>query len=123
MLYNTLNPIFAENYQLPLQMDTKIFDYLKSKRAVFEVRHYMMENAKQNAGVMEARERRTTTNSSEMTNESEGVDFITLGTVRVPLLHLITKNSGIDGEFVILDDFKQKMGALKIRVTLNHHNT
>ena len=46
MLYNTLNPIFAENYQLPLQMDTKIFDYLKSKRAVFEVRHYMMENAK-----------------------------------------------------------------------------
>jgi hypothetical protein len=45
MLYNTLNPIFAENYQLPLQMDTKIFDYLKSKRAVFEVRHYMMDNA------------------------------------------------------------------------------
>ena len=44
MLYNTLNPIFAENYQLPLQMDTKIFDYLKSKRAVFEIRHYMMES-------------------------------------------------------------------------------
>jgi hypothetical protein len=72
---------------------------------------------------MEAREARRTTNCSDMTNETEGVDYITLGTVRVPLLHLITKNSGIDGEFVILDDFKQKMGALKIRVTLNHHNT
>jgi hypothetical protein len=44
MLFNTLNPIFAENYQLPLQMDTKIFDYLKSKRAVFEVRHYMVDS-------------------------------------------------------------------------------
>ena len=62
-------------------------------------------------------------NTSGVTNETEGVDYITLGSVRVPLLHLITKNSGIDGEFVILDDFKQKMGALKIRVTLNHHNT
>ena len=62
-------------------------------------------------------------NTSAVTNETEGVDYITLGCVRVPLLHLITKNSGIDGEFVILDDFKQKMGALKIRVTLNHHNT
>ena len=45
MLFNTLNPIFAESYQLPLQMDTKIFDYLKSKRAVFEVRHYMVESS------------------------------------------------------------------------------
>jgi hypothetical protein len=62
-------------------------------------------------------------NTSAVNNETEGVDYITLGCVRVPLLHLITKNSGIDGEFVILDDFKQKMGALKIRVTLNHHNT
>jgi hypothetical protein len=45
-------------------------------------------------------------NTSGVTNETEGVDYITLGSVRVPLLHLITKNSGIDGEFVILDDFK-----------------
>ena len=60
------------------------------------------------------------TNSSQ---EVDGVDYLTLGFVRVPLLHLITKNSGIDGEFIILDDFKQKMGALKLRITLNHHNT
>ena len=33
-------------------------------------------------------------------------DYITLGYVRVPLLHLITKNNGIDGDFVIFDDYK-----------------
>ena len=53
----------------------------------------------------------------------EGQDFFTLGYVRVPLLHLITKNNGIDGDFVILDDYKQKMGALSLRICLNHHNS
>ena len=28
-------------------MDTKIFEYLKNKRAVFEVRHYIVESQKQ----------------------------------------------------------------------------
>ena len=46
-----------------------------------------------------------------------------LGYVRVPLLQLITKNNGVDGEFTIFDEFKQKMGALKLRITLNHHNS
>jgi len=50
-------------------------------------------------------------------------DYIVLGYVRVPLLHLITKNNGIDGEFVILDEYKQKMGTLRLRISLNHHNT
>ena len=27
---------------MSIQMDTKIFDYLKQKRAVFEVRHYIL---------------------------------------------------------------------------------
>lgn len=49
-------------------------------------------------------------------------DYITLGTVRVPLLHLITKNNGIDGDFVIFDDYKQQMGSLKLRISLNHHS-
>lgn len=42
VLYNTLNPVYGEAYEMPVQMDTKIFDYLKSKRAVFEVRHYIV---------------------------------------------------------------------------------
>ena len=50
-------------------------------------------------------------------------DFIVLGYVRVPLLHLITKNNGIDGDFVIFDDFKQQMGSLKLRIALNHHSS
>ena len=28
-------------------MDTKIFEYLKNKRAVFEIRHYIIESNKQ----------------------------------------------------------------------------
>jgi hypothetical protein len=46
MLYNSLNPVFCENYQMSVQMDTKIFDYLKSKRAVFEVRHHILSGSK-----------------------------------------------------------------------------
>lgn len=91
-------------------MDTKIFDYLKTKRAVFEVRHYIMPERQ---------------NLTKMSHDDGllGEDFITLGHVRVPLLHLITKNNGIDGDFVILDEYKQQMGALKLRIALNHHNT
>ena len=45
MLFNSLNPVFQETYSLQVQMDTKIFDYLKTKRAVFEIRHYINSNA------------------------------------------------------------------------------
>jgi hypothetical protein len=31
-------------------------------------------------------------------------DYIVLGYVRVPLLHLITKNNGIDGDFVSITE-------------------
>jgi len=95
-------------------MDTKIFDYLKTKRAVFEVRHYI------HGQKLDLNDRA----SGDMHNgPMEGRDFLTLGYVRVPLLHLITKNNGIDGDFVILDDYKQKMGTLTLRIALNHHNT
>ena len=77
-------------------MDTKIFDYLKSKRAVFEVRHYILSNIKKNEEFA----------ASVSSTADQKNDFITLGYVRVPLLHLITKNNGIEGDFIILDDFK-----------------
>lgn len=47
-------------------------------------------------------------------------DFIVLGHVRISLMALLTKNNGIDGEFIIYDDYKQSMGSLKLRITLNH---
>jgi hypothetical protein len=46
MLFNSLNPVFGEVFELNLQMNTKIFEYLKNKRAVFEVRHYIIESQK-----------------------------------------------------------------------------
>ena len=81
-------------------MDTKIFDYLKTKRAVFEVRHYINNPQYQ----MSALNDRVSLDS--LNEQLEGQEFITLGYVRVPLLHLITKNNGIDGDFMILDDYK-----------------
>ena len=66
-------------------------------------------------------------NESQATVADEDVidqcDYIVLGYVRVPLLQLITKNNGVDGDFTIFDEFKQKMGSLKLRITLNHHNS
>jgi hypothetical protein len=50
-------------------------------------------------------------------------DYLVLGYVRVPLIQLITKNNGVDGDFTIYDEFKQSMGSLKLRITLNHHNS
>jgi len=47
ILFNSLNPVFGEVFELNLQMNTKIFEYLKNKRAVFEVRHYIIESQKQ----------------------------------------------------------------------------
>lgn len=44
MLFNSLNPVFGEVFEMNLQMDTKIFEYLKNKRAVFEIRHYIIES-------------------------------------------------------------------------------
>jgi hypothetical protein len=64
------------------------------------------------------------TNRSQITEEDEDVmeknDFIVLGHVRVSLMALLTKNNGVDGEFVIYDDYKQPMGKLKLRISLNH---
>ena len=98
-------------------MDTKIFDYLKTKRAVFEVRHYI-NKPQQHSQALNDR-----VSLDSLNEQMDGQEFITLGYVRVPLLHLITKNNGIDGDFMILDDYKQKMGSLSLRIALNHHNT
>ena len=43
ILFNTLTPIFNEGFELGIQMDTSIFEYLKNKKAIFEVRHYIIE--------------------------------------------------------------------------------
>jgi hypothetical protein len=43
MLFNTLTPIFNEGFEIGIQMDTLIFEYLKNKKAIFEVRHYILD--------------------------------------------------------------------------------
>lgn len=134
MLYNSLNPVFGEVFEMNLQMDTKIFEYLKNKRAIFEVRHYIVESSKQKINKIRSSYAGDLNNrvfeddeESEQTVVDDDVlgqcDYLVLGYVRVPLLQLITKNNGVDGDFTIFDEFKQKMGSLRLRITLNHHNS
>jgi len=65
-------------------------------------------------------------NRSQISEQDEDVlekyEHIVLGHIKVPLISLITKNNGIDGEFHILDDYKQSMGTLKMKIQLNHHS-
>ena len=136
MLFNSLNPVFGEVFEMNLQMDTKIFEYLKNKRAVFEIRHYIIESKKQKINKMRQNQTRGEDFNSRIFEDDEvsentildeevldQCDYIILGFVRVPLLQLITKNNGVDGDFPIFDEFKQKMGNLRLRITLNHHNS
>ena len=102
-----------------LQMNTKIFEYLKNKRAVFEVRHYIIESQKQKIDKV----RRSAANTADLNDRIQNdeiatertildddveskCDFLVLGYVRVPLIQLITKNNGVDGDFTIYDEFK-----------------
>ena len=112
-------------------MNTRIFEYLKNKRAVFEVRHYIIQSAKQK--VTKLRQSANCRGGlDDIVLEEESIDdkmalascdYITLGHVKVPLLQLITKNNGVDGDFTIFDEFNQSMGQLRLRITLNHHNS
>ena len=82
-------------------MDTKIFEYLKNKRAVFEVRHYIIESQKQKIDRLRESHSRMAgedLNERDLDLESQGTiedgavldqcDYIVLGYVRVPLLQL-----------------------------------
>lgn len=115
MLYNSLNPVFGEVFEMNIQMDTKIFEYLKNKRAIFEIRHYIVESKKQKITKLRASQTLDERvvfddDESEQTIQDDDVlsqcDFIVIGHVKVPLLQLITKNNGVDGDFSIFDEFK-----------------
>ena len=92
-------------------MNTRIFEYLKNKRAVFEVRHYIIQSAKQklNQLRMSAQWKGDNVDLQEDSVDDqtamESADYIVLGFVKVPLLQLITKNNGVDGDFTIFDEF------------------
>lgn len=111
ILYSSLNPVFGEIFEMSLQMNTRIFEYLKNKRAVFEVRHYIIQSAKQK--VNKLRQSANWTGDNHVIDDEavddkmalESCDYITLGHVKVPLLQLITKNNGVDGDFTIFDEF------------------
>ncbi|CDW78943.1 c2 domain-containing protein 3 [Stylonychia lemnae] len=136
LLYNTLNPIFNEYFDLNVQMDTKIFDYLNNKKAKFEIRHYIIQgksdqlnsyglnNLNTRKDNLDSHRSQNTQNTEDMEDKNilETNDYIIIGYVYVPLRNLLASNYGIDDNFVIFDEYKQQMGTLKLRISLNHHS-
>ena len=78
-------------------MDTPIFEYIKNKRAVFEVRHYIIQQkpvqdkmgVSQFKGVRSSQDGFTSQRSMITEDDAEAMeknDYIVLGYVKVPLL-------------------------------------
>jgi len=78
MLYNTLTPIFNEGFEIGIQMDTNIFEYLKNKKAIFEVRHYIIDQEKKNTATQMSNHKSESSLSqvSQYTDENEDKELM-----------------------------------------------
>ena len=114
VVYNTLHPLFNEEFRSDLRMDTQAFEYLKSKRAVFELRHYFAS-----PDATPVREDLSAA-SSEV---DYGRDYLVLGCARVPLIALLTRSSGVEEEVAVLDEHNQIMGFLRVALCLSHRGS
>ena len=120
IIFNSLNPNFEYENEHRIKMDVGIFEHLKYRFAVFEVRHYFVheENSLLDLGKREDRE---IDNDSEFHTDNR--DYITLGYAKAPLANLITKSNGIDQDVAVLDQFNQKLGYLKLKMSLNYQSS
>lgn len=119
VVFRTLNPDFDFEHELRLKMDTKIFDHLKYRFAVFEVRHYFINDGDSFLDLGRHNEEHSEANSDFQTDNR---DFITLGYAKVPLTNLITRSNGVDQDVAVLDQFNQKFGYLKLKLSLNYQS-
>lgn len=119
VILKTLSPIFDDEFEFKLKMDTDIFEYLKTKRAIFEVRHYFTEDEQTFLKLGQSMVEDSEASSDFDTKER---DFITLGYAKVPLINLLTQSTGFSGEIQVLDDFSQHLGSLELGLSLNHQS-
>jgi len=131
LIFNTLQPVFNEGFDFNVQMDNNVFNYIKNKKAVFEVRHYIKKDRKTELSsdfINGSKIEGSNVNKSLPTDDEEDEflelhDHMVLGRVKIPLFQLLSKNSGIDGDFMIFDEWHQQMGSLKLRININQHNS
>lgn len=119
VVFKTLNPNFNNEHEYRIKMDTSIFEHLKYRSAVYEIRHYFVQDSNELLNLGRIDDSKSEANSEFLT---EGRDYITLGYAKVPLVNLITKSNGVDQNVVVLDSFSQKLGYLKIKMSLNYQS-
>lgn len=119
IIFRTLNPNFEYVHEYRLQMDTSIFEHLKYRFAVYEVRHYFVNN---NDSLLDLGRKDDSRSEENSEFDTDKRDYITLGYAKVSLANLITKSNGIDQDVVVLDQFNQKLGYLKVKMSLNYQS-
>ena len=100
LLFNTLNPVFNEQFDVNVQMDTKLFEYLNNKKAKFEVRHYLIGQNEPTGGVLsrlrvqreQPSHRSGFTEDGDESNIFECCDYVIIGSATVPLRNLLASN-------------------------------
>lgn len=119
VVFKTLNPDFNDDHEYRIKMDTSIFDHFKYRSAVFEIRHYFVEDSD---SLLDLGRRGEEASEADSEFQIENRDYITLGYAKVPLVNLITKSNGVDQDVAVLDSFSQKLGYLRIKMSLNYQS-
>ena len=119
VVFKTLNPDFNDDHEYRIKMDTSIFDHFKYRSAVFEIRHYFVEDSD---SLLDLGRRGEEASEADSEFQIENRDYITLGYAKVSLVNLITKSNGVDQDVAVLDSFSQKLGYLRIKMSLNYQS-
>ena len=119
VIFKTLNPDFKDDHEYRIKMDTSIFEHFKYRSAVFEVRHYFVEESE---SLLDLGRKGDEISEVDSEFQTENRDYITLGYAKVPLVNLITKSNGVDQDVAVLDNFSQKLGYLRVKMSLNYQS-
>lgn len=118
VVFQTLHPNFNDQHEYRIKMDSMTYEHLKYRAAVFEIRHYFIKDP--NTYLDLGREEMKSDATSEF--QTDDRDYFTLGYARVPLVNMITKTNGVDQNIAILDNFSQKLGYIRIKMSLNYQS-
>ena len=119
VVFQTLHPNFNDQHEYRIKMDEMTYEHLKYRAAVFEIRHYFIKDSSTYLDLGREEEMKSDTTSEFQTDNR---DYFTLGYARVPLVNMITKTNGVDQNIAVLDNFSQKLGYIRIKMSLNYQS-
>ena len=119
VVFQTLHPNFNDQHEYRIKMDSMTCGHLKYRAAVFEIRHYFIKDSSTYLGLGREEEMKFDATSEFQTNNR---DCFTLRYARVPLVNMITKTNGVDQNIAVLGNFSQKLGYIRIKMSLNYQS-